>query len=828
MENAQLDELMHKLDELISSGGVTRRCVSLAQGTLSPDMRVNYEFGLVLGVNEFRQEQLYFLHKDYLHNRALHGYGTVAGLQVIPEAAGGGDVKLTVTPGIGIDQCGRAFVVRNPQCAFLSAWFERQQENPDASLQPGAKRLYVVATYDECPDALVSIAGQPCSSSQQNQVASRIRDSFQIALRWVPPAMPTWDAIQCFTELMADVRIEPDLPHNQSDKATIIDLVRLLDDCEAVRARRQPPAAYYPADYGYGGVGFDDTPRYLYLPAATAHQDLDDIFRVWVTEVRPRLQPDVIECGFGTGTVETGVLLAAMNVQLDYNNGKPLVTLLGPDNGIDDSGRPYLLSTQVIQELMTLGGTGGTALAQHEFATLSVRDNQSLLLWVHHPELLNLAGDLGTTLELFSDDAPLTGTVEVVTGFENVFVIRVNETIAAGARVELRFHLNTVRVGNASAADGSGLGLVTRPGIDPATVVERLAPAARNALRSLAETRAIAGSTPLLASIDLFGFDYVGRDDDMLTVYTIADDLPDVRAFVTITTLSEDLPRPELRLWFNTEAPLVVPTAAVEATRIRGTAETPFAFDMVQFGGGGTEGATLWILRPRQAVLQDGDQVRLRFDTAQIRVRGQQPLTTAMRQGQYTFVGYDGDRQIAAFHAIEIPTVTGGGISEEQVRELIRQVRTLPLATITPTNWNRENLADFELWFHPEQFVDQGEAKISDLNFRVYMEAPQAGQVVPVEIVNVDQFGGYHFNVQVNIERLFNFDNPRPTYARFVFPLDEGNIISNREGDFPTLREYMTKFDTKFDGYYAFEEETGREVLVIYVRFDPLILDPRG
>ena len=44
--------------------------------------RVNYTFGLVLGADEFIQEQSYFLAKHRRHNQWLHGYGTVDGLKV--------------------------------------------------------------------------------------------------------------------------------------------------------------------------------------------------------------------------------------------------------------------------------------------------------------------------------------------------------------------------------------------------------------------------------------------------------------------------------------------------------------------------------------------------------------------------------------------------------------------------------------------------------------------------------------------------------------------------------------------------------------------------
>jgi hypothetical protein len=44
--------------------------------------RLNYFFGQMLGVDDFRGEQAYFHEKQKLHNRCLHGYGTVCGLLV--------------------------------------------------------------------------------------------------------------------------------------------------------------------------------------------------------------------------------------------------------------------------------------------------------------------------------------------------------------------------------------------------------------------------------------------------------------------------------------------------------------------------------------------------------------------------------------------------------------------------------------------------------------------------------------------------------------------------------------------------------------------------
>ncbi|HMF54726.1 MAG TPA: hypothetical protein VK619_00075 [Pyrinomonadaceae bacterium] len=51
-----------------------------------PDFtRLKYFYGQMLGAQDFQKEQDYFREKLKLHNRCLHGYGTVCGLMVVPE-----------------------------------------------------------------------------------------------------------------------------------------------------------------------------------------------------------------------------------------------------------------------------------------------------------------------------------------------------------------------------------------------------------------------------------------------------------------------------------------------------------------------------------------------------------------------------------------------------------------------------------------------------------------------------------------------------------------------------------------------------------------------
>lgn len=50
--------------------------------------RLNFFYGQMLGAADFRSEQAYFREKLKLHNRCLHGYGVVCGLEVTPVATG--------------------------------------------------------------------------------------------------------------------------------------------------------------------------------------------------------------------------------------------------------------------------------------------------------------------------------------------------------------------------------------------------------------------------------------------------------------------------------------------------------------------------------------------------------------------------------------------------------------------------------------------------------------------------------------------------------------------------------------------------------------------
>jgi hypothetical protein len=757
----------------VTTNNITRRCVSLANGDLSPDLRVNYEFGLVLGVDEFRQEQLYFLSKEYLHNRSLHGYGTVSGLDVTLQDQDN-DIQITVAPGIGIDQFGRTFIIRHEQCALLGAWLAKQQTTPGVIVpigEGGEIVVYLVGAYDECLDALVRIAGQPCSSSDQTTAASRIRDSFNLTLRFQPPAMPAWDAVRRFALVMARVEVDPTLPPDQSEEADLLEVVRVLDQPDEFRLLNlrlpgeEPPTG---------------APRTYRIPAEGANAVLDRVFTVWATEVRPNLAPDLIEPN-ATGDAESGVLLATIRFRLDADSTPENPILHGVTeeltDSVSDEGRPFLLHTQLIQELLLLR-TGTAGKPEREFATLHVSDFNTVIVWVHHGAAVTLPMNLGDELQLLVNGTPYTGSVAPAAGSQNVFLITTEERIPAEARVELRFNLNAVLV--AEETEGEA----------PVNI-------------------------PLIERIDTLGFAYIGRDGDFLVVYTFAENLPDVRDFVSFDTVVAGEEAPRIRLWFHAPPPFLFDEGNVRL-RIHhiGAAEEDVAVQLQPEGG---PDSPVWTAAV-DAELENGALLTFQFDTDKIRANAP-TLTAMMREEQFSYLGYDGETTLTAHYIVDLPPSVvvppdEGGLTEEQVLELIGRVQTRPFVTITPFLRPFEQSGEgldilvCELWFHLDEEPHLYEAEVQELNFQILAEI---GDDLLELQKDVDQRKRNVFVTAIQSPDV-GFIPGQYTYMRFLFPVDEIFVQTANFGG--SLREYIQKYHVKFHGAYG----TQGKHLVAYVR----------
>ena len=97
-----------------------QECVTVSKAcvTTQPNKRVNYTFGMVLGVSDFCQEQRHLEWKQQLGNRLLHGYGTVSGLGVsLEDVTNPADVQVRVAPGYALSPQGRWMWLDDALCA---------------------------------------------------------------------------------------------------------------------------------------------------------------------------------------------------------------------------------------------------------------------------------------------------------------------------------------------------------------------------------------------------------------------------------------------------------------------------------------------------------------------------------------------------------------------------------------------------------------------------------------------------------------------------------------------------------------------------------------
>ena len=323
---------------------------------LDPAKRVNYSFGLVLGVDEFLQEQTHLLEKHRRHNRMLHGFGTVAGLKVlVPFDVNPPEIRVAsgfaVSPG-GFDIC-----VPSTMCAKVNDWLaaNAQELGDRFGPPPVTIGVCVVLCYRECATDIVPVPGEPCRSDEDAMAASRLADSFELKLcvsnETSPPSVtpigsPPSDAKLClcpppaprttgefeFGQLLRRLEIDA----AGSPFATAAELEAAVKSILVIEA---------------GGIPSPPSGTLTIDPPA-APEMLSVVSRTWVTEVLPELlrRDKESPCGPACGKC---VLLAELQIQVAANN-----TVVGGPAGIavDETRRPIVLATTLLQEWLISNG----------------------------------------------------------------------------------------------------------------------------------------------------------------------------------------------------------------------------------------------------------------------------------------------------------------------------------------------------------------------------------------------------------------------------------------------------------------------------------------
>ncbi len=165
-----------------------------------PLRRVDYQAGMLLGLEATRDEQSYHRRRLSRHQYWLQGYGTLAGLLVAIDPATAPNnnptaTRLTVSPGVGVDGLGREVLVHEAYGIDLGDWIKAQDL---ATLEEGYDDLNnllwlkVTVRYQEVPVGLQPVLARKLNLSTDAVQPSRTADSIQLELiPEIPPASET-------------------------------------------------------------------------------------------------------------------------------------------------------------------------------------------------------------------------------------------------------------------------------------------------------------------------------------------------------------------------------------------------------------------------------------------------------------------------------------------------------------------------------------------------------------------------------------------------------------------------------------------------------------
>jgi hypothetical protein len=335
---------------------------SINDAPLNPNKRVNYNFGMVLGVDDFRQEQGHFEWKHRISNLLLHGAGTVCGLQVTTQSVEDGvDVEIRISPGFAISPQGRWLWIEKPLCARLGEWLSRHRADLSPSNVAGRHTLYVKLCYAECPTEIVPIAGQPCASEEDTRAPSRIFETAHAEFSWAAPTQSTEAHFRAFGEILSRVEIVNE--HLSPDGSQ-----RLLQEVREL-IRLAPTAAHAspPMPITSPPLPLNSPPEAILLDEATATDTLRKALVIWTTEVCPHFRPQ--------DRTDDCLLLAGVHFEIDMAG---LLAVASVE--VDDGARPVLVPTRLIQELLDLRARAlRTNTGNVRFTNLTVSGTQASL-----------------------------------------------------------------------------------------------------------------------------------------------------------------------------------------------------------------------------------------------------------------------------------------------------------------------------------------------------------------------------------------------------------------------------------------------------------------
>lgn len=301
---------------------------------LDPEKRVNFTFGMVLGVDDFRQEHAYLAGRDARALRETIGYGVLAGLHVSCTPTQPGDKSkytVRVAPGLAVLPDGSQVGVPVEQCAALTEWLTGADKKTNK--ETGAFPVYVVLRHAETSGTPVPIPGEPCRDESALLANSRIANSFAIDFSWQAPASTEDNALRSFAAWLRKVPV-----HSAPAPASSLEQFQKdLEDAVETAIAAGWPAKVEPP------LGETPPPpkTTLVIPHDRYAEFIAAAFDVWIRRLRAKVL--ATNPPLAAAEADPALLLAAIDIKLKDG-------LFEEFAGTRQLGRPQLAHLRLLQE----------------------------------------------------------------------------------------------------------------------------------------------------------------------------------------------------------------------------------------------------------------------------------------------------------------------------------------------------------------------------------------------------------------------------------------------------------------------------------------------
>lgn len=320
---------------------------------LDPLQRVNYTFGMVLGVDDFRQEHAYLAARDERALRETIGFGVIAGLGVLapaPASASEGQ-QVRVAPGLALMPDGRLCSVRTEQCANLQSWLDAEKARDVAT---GTRpTVYVLLRHAEVSGSPVPIPGEPCRDESELSADARMVDSFTLDFAWTPPDASEDLALRAVVAWIRGIKVRTAVPAGQTLSSFQADVERGLKEAIATAwGNPRSPTPVMPAEATPplprpSLVSLPAPAKTLQIPRAELAAYYAAAFEVWTRLLREGVMAHHGPLPATEAVPEHALLLAAIDAKAGAD-GTRAVRMLG---------RPQLLHLRLLQEWLLRDGS---------------------------------------------------------------------------------------------------------------------------------------------------------------------------------------------------------------------------------------------------------------------------------------------------------------------------------------------------------------------------------------------------------------------------------------------------------------------------------------